>query len=137
METRTCGRCRTRPCAGTSSRRCTECKRLENQQYMSSLSAEERSAIFARKRGAPAARWRNNRKAGQLMPQEVYEATYAEQEGCCVICGGYQPVLVIDHCHETQAARGLLCSNCNVALGMLQHNPVVALRAAAYLEASR
>ena len=40
----------------------------------------------------------------------------------------------IDHSHLTGAVRGVLCSNCNKALGMLQDDPNVVRMAAAYLE---
>lgn len=30
--------------------------------------------------------------------------------------------LVVDHCHTTNKIRGLLCNNCNTALGLLQEN---------------
>lgn len=31
--------------------------------------------------------------------------------------------LCIDHCHTTNKIRGLLCSNCNTALGLLNESP--------------
>jgi DNA-binding sugar fermentation-stimulating protein len=31
--------------------------------------------------------------------------------------------LVIDHCHNTGKVRKLLCTNCNVAIGMFKENP--------------
>lgn len=34
----------------------------------------------------------------------------------CVICGSQGP-LVVDHCHMTNAVRGILCNHCNIALG--------------------
>jgi hypothetical protein len=59
---------------------------------------------------------------------EDYEAMYAEQEGTCAICSGegfvmkqsHNMKLVVDHCHETGRVRGLLCHNCNRALGLLK-----------------
>lgn len=62
-----------------------------------------------------------------------------EQEGCCKICaapfGDVTPHL--DHCHETGALRGLLCRNCNVALGLMKDNPDWLRAAAEYVEQSR
>lgn len=45
-----------------------------------------------------------------------------KQDGKCGICGISQKqlgkTLCIDHDHETDKVRGLLCGNCNSALGM-------------------
>lgn len=42
----------------------------------------------------------------------------------------------VDHNHETGKARGLLCSNCNHAIGKMKDNPELLRKAAAYLEMS-
>ena len=39
----------------------------------------------------------------------------------------------VDHCHETGEARGLLCNQCNRAVGLLKDSAESAQRAAAYL----
>jgi hypothetical protein len=55
----------------------------------------------------------------------------------CGICGlaevGGGPLLCVDHNHETGQIRGLLCSNCNVGLGMFADSPARLDQAAAYL----
>ncbi|MER7835857.1 endonuclease VII domain-containing protein [Streptomyces sp. NPDC096040] len=57
----------------------------------------------------------------------------AAQRGLCVICLDAPPVHV-DHCRKTGRVRGVLCFNCNSAIGKLRDKPDVARRAAAYLE---
>jgi len=39
----------------------------------------------------------------------------------CEICKAVED-LVIDHCHDTQVVRGVLCRTCNMALGLLKEN---------------
>jgi len=73
-----------------------------------------------------------------LTPEE-YELLVARQDGACAICerplGGKG--LVVDHDHITEVVRGLLCGNCNRAMGYLRDNPALLRRAADYLERRR
>jgi hypothetical protein len=43
------------------------------------------------------------------------------QGGCCKVCKVTQPGnkggWVVDHCHSSNAVRGILCHHCNLALG--------------------
>ncbi|MFD7294425.1 endonuclease VII domain-containing protein [Streptomyces sp. NPDC059897] len=57
----------------------------------------------------------------------------ASQVGICVICLN-APAVHVDHCHETGRVRGVLCFNCNSAIGKLGDDPDTVRRAAAYLE---
>lgn len=67
---------------------------------------------------------------------------YDRQGGLCAICrtegftmkAHHQAKLNVDHCHSTGVVRGLLCHNCNRALGLLQDSPAHLQRALAYLE---
>ncbi len=53
-----------------------------------------------------------------IEPQD-YGEMYVKQDGRCAICFKEFDVLFVDHCHDTDKIRGLLCSNCNSALGLL------------------
>ncbi len=59
----------------------------------------------------------------------------AAQSHKCKICG-QQPVerLCVDHCHQTNVVRGLLCTSCNLALGQFKDSPVLLRNAIKYLE---
>lgn len=48
-----------------------------------------------------------------------YKKLYDKQDGKCAICK--QPEkLVVDHRHGTEVVRGLLCTRCNLTLGLLE-----------------
>lgn len=70
--------------------------------------------------------WRLAAKYGISMAD--YERMDAEQGGVCAICkreqmqqtrNGTKP-LHVDHCHTTGKVRGLLCKECNTALGHIE-----------------
>jgi hypothetical protein len=63
------------------------------------------------------------------------DAMVASQMGLCVICLK-APAVHVDHCHQTGRVRGVLCFNCNSAIGKLGDDPDAVRRAAAYLEGS-
>ena len=69
---------------------------------------------------------------------------YADQDGRCLICDNSirikgvgkkkTDIAHLDHDHSTGRARGILCQNCNVALGLLRDDPDLFRAAAEYLE---
>jgi hypothetical protein len=63
------------------------------------------------------------RKVLKLYPKHLHGAITAKLHiGICEACGGRNPGdrrLEVDHNHETGAFRGVLCINCNLALGHL------------------
>ncbi|MFF3441734.1 endonuclease VII domain-containing protein [Streptosporangium sp. NPDC002721] len=54
----------------------------------------------------------------------------------CATCSApdERGALNVDHCHDTGKVRGLLCGNCNRAIGLFNHNPAALKSAAEYLE---
>jgi hypothetical protein len=76
---------------------------------------------------------------------EDYDAMVAAQGGVCAICHeperartrkGHVQLLAVDHDHETGRVRGLLCQECNHALGWLERfsrQPGWQIAALAYL----
>ncbi len=69
-----------------------------------------------------------------------YDKMYQDQEARCAICGIHQSelkkALGVDHNHITDVVRGLLCSNCNTAIGKLNSDTDSTLlrRAADYID---
>ncbi len=65
-----------------------------------------------------------------------YERMLEEQGGGCYICGKKpedKRALDIDHDHKTGKVRGLLCSNHNRGLGLLDDNILHIIKALEYL----
>jgi len=54
----------------------------------------------------------------------------------CVICG-YVGKLNVDHDHETNEIRGMLCHKCNSGLGLFMDDPALLEFARIYLLASK
>lgn len=50
-----------------------------------------------------------------------YDKMFIEQKGKCKICNNVRK-LSVDHDHDTLKVRGLLCSKCNIAIGLLEEN---------------
>lgn len=71
-----------------------------------------------------------------LTPAE-YDAMVAAQGGRCGICRANKPGgngrWHIDHCHDTNIVRKLLCSRCNLGLGHFQHSVSILQSAIRYL----
>jgi N12 class adenine-specific DNA methylase len=65
---------------------------------------------------------------------EGRKALEQKQNSQCAICNVHSDKLVVDHCHETGSVRGLLCSDCNLAIGLMKDNIGSLLSAATYLE---
>ena len=61
-----------------------------------------------------------------------------EQNNSCAICGINQSETVrklsVDHNHETNQVRGLLCNACNLGLGQFKDSVVFLSYAIEYLE---
>lgn len=69
--------------------------------------------------------------------EDQYNEMLAVTDGRCYVCGLANEngrTLCVDHDHNTDAIRGLLCLQCNVALGMAQDDPKLLRQLAEYLE---
>lgn len=60
------------------------------------------------------------------------DAARIRENAECWICQSTTK-LVVDHCHSTSVIRGVLCNNCNSALGMFKDDPERLARGIAYL----
>lgn len=63
------------------------------------------------------------------------------QDNQCAICnqppslqGARNQRLFVDHCHETGKVRGMICNDCNLALGRAKHSIDILRSMIIYLE---
>lgn len=100
-----------------------------------------------------AKKWRKNNKEAKKNSElqnkygisvEQFNVMLVEQNGVCAICEQVEQsidprtntvrTLAVDHCHVTGRIRGLLCSHCNRAVGLLKENIKVMKSMISYLE---
>ncbi len=65
----------------------------------------------------------------------------AAQNYVCAVCKRDEPransKLAVDHCHATGKVRGLLCTKCNTAIGLLDDSPGLAMELLNYMKKHR
>ena len=103
------------------------CKSCKNKRYSTRYSKTYRDTRLKKL---------YNLKVGE------YDNMLKAQQGLCKICqssetGRGDQWLVVDHCHETNQVRGLLCNTCNRALGLFKDNVTTLQKAISYLNEHR
>ena len=115
---------------------CTKCgvSKLRDQFHVKSASSSGRESQCRDCRNEYARAWRSTAHGSKTsysskikkrygVSCEEYDKMYSDQDGRCGICGIHQSELkrrmCVDHDHETSDVRGLLCNNCNRAIGFL------------------
>ena len=127
----------------TKNRQCLECKREYSRLLMTKKRKEDpehnekqRAWRKANKEKMSAYYRRDLLEKKFSMTLDDYDKMMHEQNSVCAICSkscvsGRR--LAVDHCHATGLIRGLLCANCNRALGLFKDMPERLIKAAAYL----
>lgn len=91
---------------------CKDCANIRNVEYY---------------RSNPSGGQARNRKTKYGIDNETYKTMEKDQNYVCLICSRPERYkgrdnLCVDHDHKTGKVRGLLCSSCNKALGLLEDN---------------
>lgn len=120
-----------------------------NRQYFQNRKTDPE---FVKKRTAYSVNYLNTHPEKRLMYQrryqlkkkygitlEEYDNILQQQDGKCAVCGqnnshskGY--LFAVDHDHKTGTVRGLLCHNCNMAIGLLKDDVQIIKSMLQYLE---
>ena len=120
----------------TTSRHCKPC-RLEYAKQHRPKTKEARSAYMKAYNLKNKDRIRDakfQRKYGLTLTE--YDLLWEKQGRKCYVCWATDRTFHLDHCHKTNKVRGILCSQCNHAIGLFQDNPNHMRRAADYVELS-
>ena len=119
-------------------------KKWRDKQDQEELKAYNRAAnMKSRKKNPKASRAavRNSfLKSTYGIDEKEYQRLLALQNGACAICKERCSTwsrLSVDHDHNTGRVRGLLCNQCNRAIGLLRDNPRLLMLAAEYLSPVR
>lgn len=139
-------------------KQCTVCKQEKPLTEFYSYKASKDGKAYRCKSCDNDARkkWKNNNPEKAQLSQRVrnlkhkygvdldwYNQKLKEQNYCCAICkikenkvlrgANVELSFAVDHCHTTGKVRGLLCNQCNRALGMFKDNIGLIEKAIQYL----
>lgn len=112
---------------------CKSCLAVDERNRRQARSQEDREQLY---------RKQNLRVKFGITPAQ-YDKMFDTQKGLCAICGEpetakdpYRGIkrLAVDHNHETNKIRALLCSRCNTGIGNLKHDIGRLNKAILYLE---
>lgn len=137
MITKTCTRCgETKPLDGFSRdgrldpdnpihygrrARCYDCIREYQKAHYQELRKDPEFLVRRAEHSARVNKIYKLKKYG--ITQEQYDQMLVEQNFCCGICqrprSDFRRDFAVDHCHDTDVVRGLLCISCNRGLGYL------------------
>lgn len=116
-------------------RECAKCGKNRSEKFYTSSRGKVCSTCRKTSRRQAARNTRIQSTYG--LSADDYDQLFKAQDGKCAICRESRKTnLAIDHCHKTEAIRGLLCARCNgqlLARGA-RDRPEVLRRAADYLE---
>lgn len=117
---------------------------LDNKEVIKAKSKKyrelnkEKLRIKAKKRCTPEYTKNIVLKTKYGISLDDYNEMFQNQKGCCAVCDRHQSELNhslhVDHCHNTNKVRALLCSNCNSGIGNLQDSKEMLSKAIKYLE---
>ena len=110
---------------------CRSCKNVENKKRRATPEYKEKRRIKAEK---------NREKINANARRRRYKLTHEEYENLtqikkCQNVGCKKKATCIDHCHKSKKIRGVLCRECNLALGILSDDLVRITGLVDYLKA--
>lgn len=127
-----CSQCK--DCQNGDKKRNNEARKKYYQRNKASILGELRQKYKA----DPVAAKNRDLKKTYGIDIDQYNAMLQFQNGSCAICkkhsSTFKKSLAVDHCHVSGKIRGLLCINCNRAVGNLKDSIDLAKSLISYLE---
>lgn len=120
--------------------RCREClKAIRLHERLTSDAYQRRLHDPVNRQHRKRALFQNHLMRTYGITLEDWARMLESQQGRCAICerdirDATLSDVNVDHCHESGKVRGLLCLNCNMAIGLLLDRPETLRRATSYLE---
>jgi hypothetical protein len=122
---------RIRPGNKNTNNWCRSCTKVYNKEYHKKRKEQDKD-------------WRADYYLKQKygITREEYDGMLEERQGKCDICQSTESFhqsgkMQVDHCHESNKVRGILCFRCNTALGAFQDNTELLKQAINYLEMNK
>lgn len=121
---------------------CKDCVRINNKTYKDLNREKVRAASREYWRSNPDKVQNKELKHKYGITKAAYDRLLAKQDGVCAICSepelskhrdGKIRRLAVDHDHETNKIRGLLCNRCNKGLGIFEDDTLLLWSAYGYL----
>lgn len=111
---------------------CKSCKDIKTKIYRE-VKNEEYNEYMRKYRQTHPEKYGKARNRGLKhrygISQEQYDQMFLNQQGNCAICKKHQSEfnkpLFVDHDHNTNEVRGLLCSGCNVTIAIFDNKPLL------------
>lgn len=123
---------------GSTKGECKECFRVRWNAWRQANAESHRAAVARYRKSRPDRRLPDRVRKYGLTAAMAHEMLAAQQGGCAICYRSIDfttPGLChVDHNHDTNEVRALLCRYCNVMLGQAFDDPAVLRAAAAYLE---
>ena len=100
----------------------TACPQGHITRYVGSNNCVECSRMQMEKR-AESSRWKRIERLYSITKDQYMSMLFNQKEECAICSKKMQEKEVhVDHCHQTGRVRGLLCSRCNQAIGLLDED---------------
>lgn len=119
---------------------CKQCEKKRHQSKKFRITHKKGVEKYRRSEKGKEAYRKGRYKRSYGITLDDYDKMFEQQNGVCAICGEINDGgrrLCVDHDHKTNKIRGLLCGNCNKALGFVKEDIVILSKIANYILENR